>query len=265
MTLEVLCTTMHGDDFSLVEKMNIASDAVFANQTDRTAYETLETDGHLIRMVSTETRGVGINRNTALMHAKGDILLFADDDIRYRDGYRDAVLSAFESIPDADMIVFGMNLSKGGEVTRLGPGKAGILPIWRLMRYGAVHIAVRKSSLDKANIWFSTLFGGGAEYSHGEDSLFLREAHKKGLHIYGHPYCLGECKNDESTWFCGYDKEYFFDQGALYRALFGRSAGIMGLQYCIRKYRLYSSSVSVRTALAEMKRGRREFDRRGRT
>ena len=34
--------------------------------------------------------------------------------------------------------------------------------------------AVRRERLQAANITFSLLFGGGAKYSNGEDSLFLK-------------------------------------------------------------------------------------------
>ena len=32
-------------------------------------------------------RGIGLSRNTALMRATADIILFADEDVTYKDGY----------------------------------------------------------------------------------------------------------------------------------------------------------------------------------
>lgn len=76
---EILCVTMHQKDFSKLEEMNIHSDIVYANQCDCTSYEELEFDGHIAKMISTETRGVGKNRNIALMYASADVcsLLFS--------------------------------------------------------------------------------------------------------------------------------------------------------------------------------------------
>ena len=68
MNFEVLVATMHQSDFSKISEMNISSDVVFANQCDRTAYEELRFDGHTAKMISTETRGVGMNRNLSLIH-----------------------------------------------------------------------------------------------------------------------------------------------------------------------------------------------------
>ena len=87
MNLETLVATMHQTDFSLVDKMNIQSDVVFANQCDRNGIEVVNKDGITAKMISTDTRGVGLNRNIALLMSSADILLFSDDDFTYNDGY----------------------------------------------------------------------------------------------------------------------------------------------------------------------------------
>jgi len=103
---EILCVTMHQRDFSKIREMNIHSDVVFANQADRTEKQQIEFEGHTARMITTDTRGVGINRNTALMYAQGEICLFADDDVTYDDDMEQRVLAEFDSHPDADVMIF---------------------------------------------------------------------------------------------------------------------------------------------------------------
>ena len=66
---EILCVTMHQNDFSKIKEMNIHSDVVFTNQCDHTSYEEIEFDGHTAKMISTQTRGVGKNRNLAITAA----------------------------------------------------------------------------------------------------------------------------------------------------------------------------------------------------
>ena len=106
---EILCVTMHQSDFSKIRAMNIHSDVVFANQCDHTCYEELDFDGHTAKMISTNTRGVGINRNLTLMYASANICLFADDDITYRDNMEELVLSEFDAHPDADIFIFHLD------------------------------------------------------------------------------------------------------------------------------------------------------------
>ncbi len=213
MKLELLVATMHQKDFSKIEEMNVQCDAVFANQADRQDYTELTGPTGLSRMVTTDQRGVGRNRNLALIYARGDILLFADDDMVYYDGYAERVCQAFEEYPDADVMVFEIDFEKQGEIYARRSHKTGKLPVWKSWKYGAAVAAVRRASIDKANIWFHTQFGGGCKYSSGEDSLFLIDCYKKGLTVYSYSYCIGKCKKDSSTWFEGYTEKYFVDKG----------------------------------------------------
>ena len=116
--VEVVCVTMGQKDLTIAEKMHITGDAVFGNQADGFRKEVQTRDGQTVKMITTDTRGVGVNRNIALLHATGDILLFADDDICYADGYADGVRRAYAQHPDADMILFSLDITQGGRVIR---------------------------------------------------------------------------------------------------------------------------------------------------
>lgn len=87
------------------------------------------------------------------------------------------------------------------------------------MKYGAVRIAVRTQKLRQANIYYSLLFGGGAMYSSGEDSLFIAECIRKGLRVYTNPTLIGHVSQEKSTWFKGYTNKYFIDKGVLFASL----------------------------------------------
>lgn len=76
MTLQVLVVTMHQTDHSLLEKMNIQSDAIVVNQCSRNEVEWFMYNGHQILWMSLNERGIGLSRNTALMRATADIILF---------------------------------------------------------------------------------------------------------------------------------------------------------------------------------------------
>ena len=214
---EVLCVTMHQQDFSKLKEMNIRSDVVFANQSDHTSYEELEFDGYTAKMISTETRGVGINRNFSLMYATADICLFADDDVVYNDDYKDVILAEFEAHPDADVFIFHFDTdSERKQVKYLKTKKCGR---FSRMPWGGIRIAFRLSSVKKANINFTTLFGGGCLFPSGEDSMWLAEAKRKGLTFYVSNKTIGRVKFDESTWFTGYDEKFYFAKGAFYQAV----------------------------------------------
>lgn len=214
MTLEVLVATMQQNDFSLVKKMNIVSNAIIANQGTKNETNIKNFEGYSVKMISTTTRGVGINRNIAFFASNSDIILFTDDDFIFFDGYEEAIIRAFEVNPMADIIVFDRDITKSGKVIATGNYKDKRVHIYNCLKYGACSLAVKRKSLLRAGVTFSQLFGGGCLYGSGEDSLFILECLRKGLKMYSSSYKLGECSQDSSTWFTGYNEKYFYDVGA---------------------------------------------------
>ena len=131
-------------------------------------------------MVTTPHRGVGKNRNTALNLADGEIILIADDDIKYVNGYEKLITDEFEKKPEADVIVFNI-ITLGESTHRRKNTKTKEIKLYNALNYGAVRIAARRDKLERAGICFSLNFGGGALYSAGEDTLFMFDMVKKGL------------------------------------------------------------------------------------
>ena len=225
---------MHQKDLSLYEKMNIRCSAVIANQAEREEIIHKTVPYGEVKMITTPTRGVGLNRNIALLAADGDILLLSDEDIIYNEDMPQAVTEAFQQNPQADVLIFGMDIVKDGVVVERRSSKLRRLHVWNSMRFGTYRIAVRRKALLQNNITFHQSFGGGCVFSNGEDSLFLKSCFDAGLKIYAHPYILGTCCKDTSSWFVGYNEKYFYDKGVLVRHLFPRCAYIMALYFGIR-------------------------------
>ena len=253
MRFEVLVATMHQADTSLIKKMNIQSDVVIANQADGYSFQQTINGDKSVKMITTPSRGVGLNRNLALLMATADILLFADDDVVYADGYAQSIKNAFLEIPDADVIIFGMELTKNGAVFKTVKNPIRRVHPVNSMKYGTCVMAVRRNSIQKANICFSTLFGGGCRYGSGEDSLFLLECFRKKLRVYTHSYVLGKCAKDESSWFQGYNEKYFYDKGAWLECAFPKSKHILKYYFWWR-FRSFSNMPD-RSIIRQMEAG----------
>jgi glycosyltransferase involved in cell wall biosynthesis len=238
MKLQVLVSTMYQTDHSLLKKMNIQSDAIVVNQCERNEFEEFDYKGNLVRFISLAERGVGLSRNNALMRATADICVFADEDVAYVDDYKEIILNAFANSPDADLILFNVFSSNQKRPT-YEIKKYGRVRLYSCLRYGTVKIAVRTEMQKKANIYFSLLFGGGAMYSSGEDSLFIAECIKKGLKIFTEPTVIGFASQEGSSWFEGYTDKYFIDKGVLFACLSKRWAEVLCLQFCIRHQKMF--------------------------
>jgi glycosyltransferase involved in cell wall biosynthesis len=226
--VQVLIATMHQNDHSLLEKMNIQTEAVVGNQCDRNEVEHFEHNGRAIDWFSFAERGVGLNRNNALMRAKADYCLFADDDMVFRDGYEQTVIKAFEENPKADVLIF--NLEEEGDTDRRANTKARKIGLLNYMNYGAARFVIRRSAVSYHGISFNQNFGGGTPHNCGEDTLFLRDCLKEGLRMYAVPYTVAKLtESRESSWFKGYTEKYFFDKGVV----FGIAHPVLGKLFSI--------------------------------
>lgn len=260
MDLQVLVATMHQKDFSKYKEMNLSSDALFANQAGFTGREKIKVGEHSVEMISTDTRGVGVNRNLACLYATGDILLLADDDVKYVDNYRPIILDAFRALPRADAIIFNID-TIGKDVRRRQNKKIKRVHFVSALNYGAARIAVKRTSIKKSGILFNTNFGGGTIYSAGEDSIFISEMLRKGLRLYTYPETIASVDQTSSTWFQGYTKKYFYDKGALFKAIMKRGSSLLCLQDVIRHWDIYKGSgLPAREVLKQMKCGSKGYE-----
>ena len=260
MEIQVLVSAVEQNMAALVEKMNINTPAVVVNQCDSYGYEEMEHNGAKIQCFSMQERGVGLSRNTALLHADAEVCLFSDEDITLTVDYAKEMEKAYREIPDADMILFNVKVSPkrktywNTDIHRVNYRNYG--------RYPAYSISGKLDSLRRANVGYSLLFGGGAKYSNGEDSLFLHDCLKKGLHLYADTALLGEEVYRESTWFEGYHDKFFFDRGVLYHDLYGWLAGLFSLRFLWSHRAQMLTEKSFLEAFGLMKKGISEGKKR---
>lgn len=253
MKIQVLASVMNQSAEEILEKMNIDSDAIFINQCDRYEYKELEYKGHKIFFYSCAEKGVGRSRNQAILKADEDICLFSDEDIVYEKGYEKAVLNEFKKNPIADMIVFNIQVEESRRTYFIEKYKR--VRWYNSGRYGAVSFAIRTDKLLESGVMFSLMFGGGAKYCGGEDSLFLSEFIKKGYKVFAAPVMIGREEAEGSSWFEGYNEKYFYDRGALYQYLYGKAAVFMSLRFLISHRNVMCTEIGLFSALKIMLRG----------
>ena len=272
--VQVLIAAVNQAPMKLMKQMNIQSDAILVNQCDHYGVETIPVgiaeQQHVDRQQNEDMsndvdrlpilqvfhmaeRGVGLSRNTALMRATGDICLFSDQDIIYEDGYEKAMLQEFEHHPEADMIVFNIQVGEQRQTYHNTQWKK--VHWYNCGRYGAVSFAIRREKLLESGVTFSLLFGGGAKYSAGEDSLFIKQFMDKGYSVYASPITIGREAEGESTWFQGYTEKFFFDRGALYHFLYGKMAKPWALRFLLAHKEKMCRDYSIKEAYSIMKQG----------
>jgi len=237
MTMQVLIATMNQKDHSLLDRMNIQTDAIVGNQCDRNEIEVFKYKGHMIKWLNFDECGVGLNRNNALFRATADICILADDDMRFVDGYPAIVSNAFSQNEAASVIVFNINDNgkryKNKKVTRIYQ--------WNYAKYGAARLAFRRENVLLNGISFNLFFGGGCKYSNGEDTLFLKSCLDYKLKICAVPEAIAHIDDTRiSTWFQGYNDKYFFDKGVLFCVLNRKLCKINAMYHCWKHRKKYT-------------------------
>ena len=205
-------------------------------------------------------RGIGLSRNNALMRATADIVLFSDEDVVYVDGYKDIIVNAFIKNRHADVILFNVPSTNPERPTYIIQ-KNSRVRWFNCQRYGAVKIAARTEKLKQARISFSLLFGGGAKYSCGEDSLFIIDCIKKGLTVYANPTTIGYVNQKSSSWFQGYTNKYFIDQGVFFYFVSRCWARLLSIQFLLRHYNMFKKDKKIIEAYKLMLQGVKQLDR----
>lgn len=245
MNFEILLATIDQRDDTILDAMKVRSNVIVCNQTaEKTGYTTYTKNGYQVRWYDFQERGVGLNRNSALLRATADICLLADDDVLYEDDYVQTVLRAFEQHPKADVIIFNTYLDNGEK--RSKHQKPIRINMSNYGRYGAYRIAFRRMSVIKNSISFNQLFGGGCMFSAGEDTIFLHSCLKNGLHVIAVPDCiLRRVDRRPSTWFQGYNQKFLEDYGTLFCYQYGMLAEVMTFVQLLRKRKKWLQQYSL--------------------
>lgn len=250
MNLEILLSCMNQHDLGIVGKSGISSDVLIINQSHKDDY-IQEKRNFLIRMISTTEKGLSRSRNMAIRRANNEICLICDDDEKFVPGYENEILKAFQILPDADVLIFQIDYKKKKRV-----------PVVKRVNYlsalqiSSVQIAFRRRKIIDNNIFFDETVGSGVSKAGGEEVLFLYECMKKKLRIFYYPSLIAQVGTQDSKWFKGYSKIYFYDRGVVTRKMMGRVLALVyGAYFLLFKYRSYRKDISVGNALTELIKG----------
>jgi glycosyltransferase involved in cell wall biosynthesis len=231
MKLEVLLSVMNLDK-KFLSKMNITSKCTVINQCGKNDFSVYKN----FNIYSSKDIGLSNSRNLGLTKLTEDIIVLCDDDVVYNSDYEKMIISEFEKNESADIIIF--NIDSPNRKIKLNK-KSKRLHLFNILSFSSCRIAFRRKSI--GNITFNNLFGAGAKYSSGEDTLFLVDSLNNGLKIYSSTKNIGVVNHNASTWFKGYDEKYFYDKGALFTAINKRHRRFLILQYLLRHRELFTN------------------------
>ena len=244
--LEVLVTTMYQSDFSKFYQMNLQTNAVIANQTDKNEYVEANINGHRVKMVSTNSRGLSRNRNIAIVHAEqsSELFVFSDDDLIFNDGYEQLILNEFEKFPEAEAIKFNLHdISDTRKISMRRIQKFEKATRKNMSSSGVCGLVVRQDVMKKYSLFFHENFGTGTENYCGEDTIFLMELIEKKVQVYRSPVDIAGIDQTESTWFHGHDEQFFMTVGKVLGSIYPRLSYILIIRSAWKAYKRNDSGM----------------------
>lgn len=246
---EIIMSCMHQEGFDIVNKSQIQCPILIVNQCDKNEIITAN-DRQNCRMICTTERGLSRSRNMAMKNAEGEIVLLADDDEIFVPNVQNLILNAFE-MTGADIIAFDL-----GNYEKNIKKRIHRLNRFQTLRISSCQVAMRIDSIRKADLDFDINLGAGTPNGGGEESKFLWDAHKKGLIICYVPICIARLTENESTWFSGFNEEFFYKRGKATSYFMGKGwAFIYALYFVLAKYSRYRKDCSFIKASAAIMKG----------
>lgn len=265
LKIQVLVTTMNATDFSLITAMNLQTDTIIANQMDDCNYAKQDFCGGLCEaiMVSTNTRGLSLNRNIALAYADADadVIVFADDDQVFVNGYKSIIEESFMDHPEADAIKFYCKSTNDlRPLSFPRPSKFQKAKLQTVLSSGVVGLAVKLKKIRKYDITFPNSIGAGTYYSSGEDSVFIKELLDHNIGLYLSTCLISYVKQENSSWFSGYNEHFFITTGYVYAKLYRRLAIAAAIRRAYKMKKKINKSFTFKQMIMLMNQGIREFE-----
>lgn len=198
MTIEVLiCSFNKGIvkiDEILMPQRDDVSYIVSYQYTDERYLDLIPqalTDRSDVHIYKYKGQGLSNNRNQALNHATGDIVMYADDDTRLADDAFDTILATFAKHPDVDVALFQIS-SYIGRMLKEYPEKETPLHYPLPYHVSTIEMAFRREKV-QGKVRFDERFGLGTKFlTSGEEEIWLYDAVRAGLSLHFFPFKIAE-------------------------------------------------------------------------
>lgn len=192
-----------------------------------------------VSVLMLESTGVAKSRNAVLAAARGEVLLFADDDVALRMTGIEEALTAFDEDPDL-ALVLGQAEDEHGRLRKRYPQAAATLSRWNSAKAATYEIMVRPAVFRSRQVWFDEDFGAGAAQYLGDEYIFIVDAIERGLRCSFLPSVLAVHPTTSSG--SGFGTAHdAAARAAVFDRVFGRLAVVARLSFLLRAPRRFGS------------------------
>jgi hypothetical protein len=195
-------------------------------------------------VIELASKGVAKSRNAIVRHARGELILFADDDIVWDEPGVCGALTEFAANPEL-AVLLGRAVDEAGVLRKRYPSRRAILTRWNCARAATYEMIVRTDLIRETGLWFDEGFGAGVARYLGDEYIFITDALRRGLLCQYAPITVAMHPTDSSGARFGSEADAEA-RAAVFERVFGDLAPLARLAFLARRpTRFASASVAL--------------------
>ncbi|WP_374175446.1 glycosyltransferase family 2 protein [Flavobacterium tructae] len=261
--IEILIATMNRDSLDFLLSMFPFSSfpnfpILIINQTQKNTILTSSYPN--VRIINSFEKGLSKSRNLALENAIGKILVIADDDIIYEEGFIANIIKAYNEFTEVAVISFCAVNSNGDLLKKYPYRLKKNLNIFDIFNTSSIEITLNKKILDTTKIRFDENFGLGGIFELGEEAIFLSDLKKENKQLVFVPEVIVKHQQQTSS-----DKkevmERYYINGALFFRILKKNAVIwLLIKLCFDLKQKNLKLTGIKKALNRTYEGYKKFE-----
>lgn len=177
--------------------------------------------------------GVAKSRNRAIWHAKGEYLVFADDDVSFDVAGLEQAIRFLDENPRYSLLL-GQAVDETGKLRKRYPEKVEELNRFNSARAATYEMIIRVEAIRQLGVWFDEDFGAGANNYLGDEYLFIVDLIKAGGSAVFAPITFAMHPNDSSgaRWGSARDRRA---RAIIFTRVFGKAAPFVRMAFGARR------------------------------
>ena len=179
------------------------------------------------------SKGVAKSRNRAIMMARGDYLVFGDDDIVFNEA---GLLEAIEFLDQRPQysLLLAQAVDESGKLRKRYPKAQTNLTKYNSARAATYEMIIRVETIKRLGVWFDEDFGAGAENYLGDEYIFIADLLNAGAHAVFVPITIAQHPTESSGSVWGSQKDRRA-RAIIFTRVFGASAPLIRLAFGARR------------------------------
>jgi GT2 family glycosyltransferase len=180
-----------------------------------------------------ESKGVAKSRNRAIWLARGEYLVFSDDDITFSTQGLEQAIAFMDANPKCSLLL-AQAIDDSGQLRKRYPNQVTKLNSLNSARAATYEMIIRVDAIRQFGVQFDERFGAGAPFYLGDEYIFIVDLIRAGGKAMFAPITIAQhpTESSGSRWGSEADRRA---RAAIFTRVFGALAPVVRLAFGLRR------------------------------